>query len=251
MNPITNSRIKEAMRQQNETIALNREHELNKGRKRNYSLIGFVIGGGILGIVFAATGGGGTGFLIGLAVGIIVRSALNQGIKRANENLDAEIREEYKRADRRTQQEIETYDREVKAHAQRILSKSDSIAPMVDHAANMFQRMISHANAGAHMRFIEADLIYEVSTTGIQYSYQSKYTNPQDDYNFNVQRFRDLQSAAECEGLAQALAKLIVVKMKTLYPPNSLGISLSHNDALVTLHFKGANKQFVPAKDIL
>ena len=36
-----------------------------------------------------------------------------------------------------------------------------------------------------------------------------------------------------------------------IYPPNSINISLSHNDAQVTLHFKGANKNFVPARDIM
>ncbi len=29
---------------------------------------------------------------------------------------------------------------------------------MVEHVVGMFQRMISHADAGAHMKFIEADL---------------------------------------------------------------------------------------------
>ena len=136
-------------------------------------------------------------------------------------------------------------------YAQKDLAKAESIAPMVDHVVSMFQRMISHADAGAHMKFIEADFTYQVITSGIKYSYQSRYTNPQDDYNFNKERYRDLHTPAECEGLAQALAKLAINKMKSIYPPNSINISLSHNDAQVTLHFKGANKNFVPARDIM
>ena len=115
----------------------------------------------------------------------------------------------------------------------------------------MFERMIFHADHGAHMRFVEADLIYTVNTYGITYSYNSKYTNTQDDYNFNRERYRDLKSTAECEGLAQALAKMTMAKMKKSHPANSMNITVSHMDAQVTLHFKGANKNFVPARDIL
>lgn len=155
------------------------------------------------------------------------------------------------RADQRTQQEITAYERDVKMYAQKVMAKSESIAPMVEHVVGMFQRMISHADAGAHMKFIEADFTYQVINSGIKYSYQSRYTNPQDDYDFNKERYRDLNSPAECEGLAQALAKLVINKMKSIYPPNSINISLNHNDAQVTLHFKGANKNFVPARDIM
>ena len=171
--------------------------------------------------------------------------------QRLQDAANNEIRQEYMRADQRTQQEIAAYERDVKMYAQKVMAKSESIAPMVDHVVNMFQRMISHADAGAHMKFIGADFTYQVVTDGIKYSYQSRYTNPQDDYNFNRERYRDLSTPAECEGLAQALAKLVINKMKSIYPPNSINISLNHNDAQVTLHFKGANKNFVPARDIM
>lgn len=100
-------------------------------------------------------------------------------------------------SDVQTQQEISAYDRDVKMYAQKVMAKAESIAPMVDHVVNMFQRMISHADSGAHMKFIEADFTYEVVTSGIKYSYQSRYTNPQDDYNFNRERYRDLSSREE------------------------------------------------------
>lgn len=271
MNPITNSTVKEQMRQRNESMAKSRESQicsqltadLNRlSYKGRYNFSPFGIGGVILGVILAVSGVGFTGVVIGLAVGAGVWIALNQSVKASNANIDSEkqrlqdaanneIRQEYMRADQRTQQEIAAYERDVKMYAQKVLGKSESIAPMVDHVVSMFQRMISHADAGAHMRFIEADFTYQVINTGIKYSYQSRYTNPQDDYNFNKERYRDLNSPAECEGLAQALAKLTINKMKSIYPPNSINISLSHNDAQVTLHFKGANKNFVPARDIM
>lgn len=271
MNPITNSTIKEQMRQRNENMARNRENQIRSQLttdlnrftyKGKYSFSPFGIGGGILGIVLAFSGIGFTGVILGVCVGAGVWIALNQGVKTTNANIDSEkqrlqdaanneIRNEYMKADQRTQQEITAYERDVKMYAQKVLTKSDSISPMVDHVVSMFQRMISHADAGAHMRFIEADFTYQVINTGIKYSYQSRYTNPQDDYNFNKERYRDLNGDAECEGLAQALAKLVISKMKGLYPPNSINISLTHNDAQVTLHYKGANKNFVPARDIM
>ena len=232
MNPITNSVIKEQMRQRNESMAQSRETQIrsqltanlnNLSYKGKHNFSPFGIGGGILGIVLAVSGVGFSGILVGLAVGTGVWIAMNQSVKTSN----------------------------VKMYAQKVMAKSESIAPMVEHVVGMFQRMISHADAGAHMKFIEADFTYQVINSGIKYSYQSRYTNPQDDYDFNKERYRDLNSPAECEGLAQALAKLVINKMKSIYPPNSINISLNHNDAQVTLHFKGANKNFVPARDIM
>ncbi len=262
MNPITNSTLKEQMRQRNEAEARNREAQImaqlantlsSFTPKPSVKASSWLIGGAILSLFL-------TPIAFIAAVGIWF--FLNQRVKEYNENLDNErrrlqdeannqIRQAYAQSDQRTQQEIAAYDRDVKMYAQKVLSKAESIAPMVDHVVSMFQRMISHADAGAHMKFIEADFYYQVITTGIKYSYESRYTNPQDDYNFNKERYRDLSSPAECEGLARALAKLVINKMKTLYPPNSLNISLNHNDAQVTLHFKGANKNFVPARDII
>ena len=52
------------------------------------------------------------------------------------------------------------------------------------------------------------------------------------------------------EAVIEAIAKMTMSKMKSLYPPNSLNIMVSHIDAEVTLHFKAANKNYVPPRDI-
>lgn len=262
MNPITNSTLKEQIRQRNEAEAKNREAQIMAQLTNSVNSLtpkpsikagGWLIGGAILSIFLTP---------IAFVAAVVIWFLLNQQVKGYNENLDNsrrrlqdeandQIRQVYAESDHRTQQEIAAYDRDVKMYAQKVMNRAESITPMVDHVVAMFQRMISHADAGAHMKFIEADFHYQVITTGIKYSYQSRYTNPQDDYNFNRERYRDLSSPAECEGLAQTLAKLVINKMKAIYPPNSINISLSHNDAQVVLHFKGANKNFVPARDIL
>ena len=271
MNPITNSLVKERFRVNNEAIAKNKEIQIQNKltqdiaslqMKNKYSAKWFLICGGVIGIIIAFAGVGFAGVTIGLIIGVAIWIALNVGVNNYNKNLEEkkrdlqqraqrDIYEAYNLADQNTVREINAYDNEVKVYSQKILRNAESISPMVDHVTNMFQRMISHADSGAHMRFIEADFVYQVINTGITFSYQSRYTNPQDDFNFNRERYRDLKSEAECEGLAQALAKLTSSKMKALYPANSMKISVNHIDAKVTMHFQGANANFVPARDIL
>ena len=271
MNPITNSTVKEQMRQRNEATANSQEsqiriqlnNDINKLTYKNcVGITGFLILGAVIGIVFAAVGLGFGGFCVGVGIGVIIWAVVNGSVKSYNSSIDNEkqrltdaaygkIRDAYTAADQKTVREINQYDSEVKQHTQKVMKNRESIRPMVDHATDMFQRMIGHADSSSHMRFIEADFTYQVVRTGITYSYQSRYTNPQDDYNFNRERYRDLNSDAECEGLAQALAKLVIAKMKSIYPANSINITVSHNDARVSMHFKGANKNFVPARDIL
>lgn len=270
MVQITNSTLKEQIRQRNENEARGQESQIqiqlandinNLTPKTKYEVTGWLIGGAVLALI---TGTAGNGFFALVAFAAVVGTwfFLNYRVKLYNENLDAvrarlqddainRIRQAYNQADQRTRQEIAAYENDVKMYAKKVLNKADGITPMVDHVVNMFQRMISHADAGSHVKFIEADFSFQVINTGIKYSYQSRYTNPQDDYNFDKARYRALNSPAECEGLAQALAKIVISKMKTIYPPNSLNITLTHNDAQVTLHFKGANKNFVPARDIM
>ena len=272
MNPITNSRIKEGFRLKNESdagiaayqIRSATEVEINQLQfKKKHKATLFVIIGIILGFYLSSTGLEFSGFCIGVAIGLGLWSFANMRVKTYNQHLEdkknelhanaeARINDIYYQADQQTLRQINAYDAEVKQYTQKVLGNRDTIKPMVDHVTNMFQRMVSHADAGAHKRFIEADFIYTVSKTGISYSYQSSYINPQDDYNFNRERYRDLKSDPECEGLAQALAKLTIQKMKSLYPANSItSISVDHNDACVTMHFKGANKNFIPARDII
>lgn len=291
MNPITNSPIKEAMRQKYHNIAANKEtqimNQLNsdciavqneasngirsiiyKNKPSGYWGLGLAIG---IGIFFAEMAGG-TGFIIGAIIGVGLYVVWIYKINQINSDLDAskirmqseadnkvqqlrntatsQIIAAYNEADRKTQQEIDQYDAEVKRNCQTILKKPGAFAAMVDHAVSMFQRMVSHADSASNRKFVETDFIFKVELYGICYKYQSTYSNPKDDFNFDKQRYRNLTTKEECEGLAQAIAKMTMSKMKSLYPPNSLNITVSHIDAEVTLHFKAANKNYVPPRDI-
>lgn len=272
MEPIQNSVYKESLRQANENEAKMKEASINRQLYEDIgklkpkpvpSATGSVVAGiGVL-IVLAVMG---NGFWIPVIGGIIASmitamvtdasvKSFNDGQEKQKEQLKSkaaqDVRKVYEEADRKTQREMEQYDSEVKTHCQKILKNAANFTDMVRHQTDMFSRMISHANSGSNMRFVEADLIYTVNTYGISYSYNSSYSNCRDDYNFSVQRYRDLKSVAECEGLAQALARMTIARMKKIYPANSMNITVSHMDAQVTLHYKGANKNFVPARNIL
>lgn len=269
MNPITNSPVKEKIRLKNLADARLREEEINRklGSKIQAMTPQPPVSGGvclvlvIIGAVIGGMLGGFGGFVLGVVAGLIIyglldsnRSSQNKEQEKQKEqmrqNAQREIKNLYNEADKKTQREIEQYDRDVKRYCETVLRKANTISPMIERTTAMFQRMVSHANAGSNMRFVEADFTYTVNLYGITYSYQSRYTNPQDDFNFDKERFRNLSLDAECEGLAQAVAKLTIKKMMGLYPPNSLHITVSHIDAQVTLHFKAANKNFIAAADI-
>ena len=242
MNPITNSAIKEGFRQANDEAARYRETiirqnanvQLNQLKKKHSNL------GCLLFILFPVR-----------IYEHYYNKKIDEQAAAINNNTSAQIRNIYAEADHKTMQQIRQYESEVDAYHKKVLSNTGTIKEMVDHVTMMFQRMISHADSSSHKKFIETDFTYAVRKTGIIFNYHSSYTNPQDDYNFEKQRFRDLHTDAECEGLAQALAKMTIKNMKTLYPPSSLSISVSHNDANVTMHFKAANKNFIPARDIV
>lgn len=225
----------------------------------------------VLGIIFVSFGGF-IGFLIGAAIGVGIYLFWVNAIKQGNKNLEDdkrriqreadeeanklrqkaanEIRAAYADADRRTQQDIDRYDAEVKKNCQSILQKPDAFKAMVDHTVMMFERMVSHADSASNRKFVETDFTYKVEVHGICYKYQSSYSNPKDDFNFDRERYRNLNSREECEGLAQAIAKMTISKMKSKFPPNSLTITVDHIDAEVIMHFKSANKNYVPPRDI-
>lgn len=122
---------------------------------------------------------------------------------------------------------------------------------MVDKTVSMFERMISHADNGTNMRFVEAELQFQVTNTGIQYNFTSAYTNSRDDFNFNKERYRDLSTPIECEGLAGAVTKLTREKMTQIHGKNVCLIDINRNDALVALRHKGANLRFIPVRPIV
>ena len=221
----------------------------------------------ILGILISAGSAGFGGFMFGLFIltNIIIWPTLgiqklyerkrNKNLKLKLQNIEAEERGKEVRLSNEAREKynskIERYHSNVEQTVQRLMANQANINPMVDYSVEMFKRMILHADSNSSKKFIECNFTYVVTTTEIKYLYDSEYTNSKDDFNFEMQRYRNLALEYECEGLALALANVLSDRMKALYPPNTVSITTSNVDAKVTMKFKAPNENFVVARDIL
>lgn len=169
---------------------------------------------------------------------------LEECFKYEKEKAEREIEEKIR-------EQIELYDENVKNTCNSLVSNPLKIESMIEYSLGMFKRMISHADSDSNKKFIECNFTYIVTTTEIKYLYDSEYTNPRDDFNFAKQRFRNLNKLYECEGLALALAEIMLNEMKKIYSPDTLNITIGNVDSKVTMEFKAPNENFVAAKDIL
>lgn len=268
------SNIKDGIRQKYEMSAQRYadqvDSELNQ-ELSDYELLydldiqGFLIGGGILGIIIAIKIWSFWGLLIGEIISIALWLVINKVlIAKKNSKLSAKrqqlidlaqskVDKVYTDYYNRAEIEIQNYDANVNTYYKKVSSNSANIMPMIQHTIKMFQKMIAYsdARAAAHVRFVEAELVFTVYNSGIEYSYSGEYKVTLENFVFVYQRFRDLSYDYECEGLAQAIARLAVSEMNKMYPKNSMTISVSHNDAKVRLLYKGANSRFIPAKNIV
>ena len=239
MDPINNSRMKEQMRLNNNAESNRKASEIDSRVLREINALkpekkpeatGYIIGGVLLGWVIGAFTGGLIGFVVGFLIPIGMWGAACGKVNDTNANIERRVKEiqakgnadkkkAQKEADMKTQKEAAAYDTEIRKYCDRAMAK--------------------------------ADLVYTVINTGITYTYHdSRYSNSIDDFNFSKKRFRDLHSPEECEGLAFALARMTLRRMKQVYPAQSMRIEVSHNDAEVTMHYRGANPNYVPPKDI-
>ena len=92
-----------------------------------------------------------------------------------------------------------------------------------------------------HMTFMVTTQMVEAS--GAYYTAQ---------FVFKKERFHDLTRDYECEGMAEALYRLLKENVaKSVPAAQGLKLTMDHVDAKVTVGFELANKNFVPASNIL
>lgn len=248
-----------------ERNAFEKEYKETTDRVSSLIALGGIVAT-ILGVIISTGSAGFWGFMFGLFIlGPIIPGAFvgigklyeyirEKGLKKQLDSMRQHIKdveaEIYSEVDENVKKKLESYHRNVNQVVQKVSANPSNIDPMVDHSVEMFKRMISHADSDSSKKFIECNFTYVVTVTDIKYLYDSDYTNPRDDFNFEKQRFRNLQYDYECEGFALALAQAVSNKMKSLYPPNTLNMSTSNVDAKVTIKFKAPNDNFVVARDI-
>ena len=261
------TQIKNNILQEGETKKTAIKEELDKSKteiKKDYvNTDAYLAVVTVLGIVAGSISGLIAGMVLGLVVALLVifvGARVNDVIKNEKyrkkiKNIEAYADNQIKKVDeevkKQVENEIRAYDDNVKNTYLKIISTPANIDTMIDYSIQIFKRMISHADSDSNMKFIECNFKYIATTTEIKYWYDSEYTNPRDDFNFSKQRYRDLHNEYECEGLALALAHAVSNKMKTLYPPNTLKITISNEDAKVVMNFKAPNENFVVARDIV
>ena len=261
------TQIKNNILQEGETKKTAIKEELDKSKteiKKDYvNTDAYLAVVTVLGIVAGSISGLIAGMVLGLVVALLVifvGARVNDVIKNEKyrkkiKNIEAYADNQIKKVDeevkKQVENEIRAYDDNVKNTYLKIISTPANIDTMIDYSIQIFKRMISHADSDSNMKFIECNFKYIATTTEIKYWYDSEYTNPRDDFNFSKQRYRNLHYEYECEGLALALAQAVSNKMKTLYPPNTLKITISNEDAKVVMNFKAPNENFVVARDIV
>lgn len=198
------------------------------------------------------------GFAAFAAIAVLVGAwALNnQGVKERNEKKDDErirltleaehrVADAYAQADAATQREVAAYDNRVNAF--RSSCKPANIARIADHTANVFLQAVAigEKNAGNFMQFVELDFVYNVFLDRIEYTYDG-ITHIADTFSFTQQRYKQLNDTAEAEGLAAVLMKGTLGKLRPQFQGKFAKVSNSHQDALVTIHFRMPNPNFVP-----
>ena len=170
--------------------------------------------------------------------------------------------------DQQTIEEITDYDNEVNAFCSKLLNNPDMISPMVDFIVQIKNNVEQKEN---YSPLITSDFTFEVSKTQVifdlgeqnnkknsagnrQHDYIYDYINHQNSkqnniiyYDFCKERFRNLTSNSECEGLAKALVLLTKARMIKISP--TIMVKSKHIDSKVTIHFQDINPDYVPAKD--
>ena len=167
-----------------------------------------------------------------------------------NRKAQEEIRKVHEDSDRKTHEEIDNYDREVKTYFRKIKNNRKNLERMVDFACNLFDSALVDAiNRASNIeRFIVIDFKYTVSMTNIVYESSVGHSII---YDMKSHRYRNLDKDTECEALAAALRKMIGDYILKKYVSNQAQLMYGNNDANVILHFEMPNTNFVPATVII
>lgn len=278
MEPIRNSIIKEKFRLHNEYIATSKERDINsqldceirKLRKKtippvtSYLIRGVIFGYFIaifVGVAYNSLSAFGTGWFFSIVGAVIIWGLrctsiieFNKSIeeKKSTLNLKAQedIRKAHEDSDRKTHEEIDNYDREVKTYFRKIKNNRKNLERMVDFACNIFDSALVDATkmASNAERFIKIDFKYTVSMTNIVYETSVGHSIV---YDMKSHRYRNLDKDTECEALAAALRKMIGDYILKKYVSKQVQLMYGNNDANVILHFEMPNTNFVPATVII
>ena len=278
MEPIKNSIIKEQIRLHNDAVATSKERDIhvqleskikNLYKRTIPPISSYLMWGGILGYFLAAfmfivnnsLRAFGIAWFFSLVGGVVIWGFKYVSIIEYNKSIEEkklvlnrkaqeDIRKVHEDSDRKTHEEIDNYDREVKRYFRKIKNNRKSLERMVDFACNLFDSAIVDAiNRASNIeRFIVIDFKYTVSMTNIVYETSVGHSII---YDMKSHRYRNLDKDTECEALAAALKKMIGDYILKKYVSKQAQLMYGNNDANVILHFEMPNNNFVPATVII
>lgn len=278
MEPITNSIIKEKFRLYNDDVATMKEREIHDQLEREIKMLyiksippvgDYLVRGAILGFFIAifiglanqSLSAFGRAWFFSLVGGVVIWGFKYVSIIEYNKSIEEkklvlnrkaqeDIRKVHEDSDRKTHEEIDNYDREVKTYFRKIKNNRKSLERMVDFACNLFDSALVDAiNRASNIeRFIVIDFKYTVSMTNIVYESSVGHSII---YDMKSHRYRNLDKDTECEALAAALRKMIGDYILKKYVSNQAQLMYGNNDANVILHFEMPNNNFVPATVII
>lgn len=278
MEPITNSIIKEKFRLYNDDVATMKEREIHDQLEREIKMLykksippvgDYLVRGAILGYFIAifiglanqSLSAFGIAWFFSLVGGVVIWGFKYVSIIEYNKSIEEkklvlnrkaqeDIRKVHEDSDRKTHEEIDNYDREVKIYFRKIKNNRKSLERMVDFACNIFDSALVDATkmASNAERFIKVDFKYTVSMTNIVYETSVGHSII---YDMKSHRYRNLDKDTECEALAAALRKMIGDYILKKYVSNQAQLMYGNNDANVILHFEMPNNNFVPATVII
>ena len=278
MEPITNSTIKEKFRLYNDDVATMKEREIHEQLEREIKMLykksippvgDYLVRGAILGFFIAifiglanqSLSAFGRAWFFSLVGGVVIWGFKYVSIIEYNKSIEEkklvlnrkaqeEIRKVHEDSDRKTHEEIDNYDREVKTYFRKIKNNRKNLERMVDFACNLFDSALVDAiNRASNIeRFIIIDFKYTVSMTNIVYESSVGHSII---YDMKSHRYRNLDKDTECEALAAALRKMIGDYILKKYVSNQAQLMYGNNDANVILHFEMPNTNFVPATVII
>lgn len=278
MEPITNSTIKEKFRLYNDDVATMKEREVHEQLEREIKMLykksippvgDYLVRGAILGFFIAifiglanqSLSAFGRAWFFSLVGGVVIWGFKYVSIIEYNKSIEEkklvlnrkaqeEIRKVHEDSDRKTHEEIDNYDREVKTYFRKIKNNRKNLERMVDFACNLFDSALVDAiNRASNIeRFIVIDFKYTVSMTNIVYESSVGHSII---YDMKSHRYRNLDKDTECEALAAALRKMIGDYILKKYVSNQAQLMYGNNDANVILHFEMPNTNFVPATVII
>lgn len=278
MEPITNSIIKEKFRLYNDDVATMKERDIHDQLEREIKMLykksippvgDYLVRGVILGYFIAIVIGlanqslsaFGIAWFFSLVGGGIIwgfkyvsiieyNKSIEEKKLALNRKAQEDIRKVHEDSDRKTHEEIDNYDREVKTYFRKIKNNRKNLERMVDFACNIFDSALVDATkmASNAERFITIDFKYTVSMTNIVYETSVGHSIV---YDMKSHRYRNLDKDTECEALAAALRKMIGDYILKKYVSKQAQLMYGNNDANVILQFKMPNTSFVPATVII